>query len=343
MTGALVERFVAGLLHAGVQSAGVGLALIAVAALAGRVSAPWRFLWLAAGLLRFALPALPNPVRVDLPWLPAFGALQQPLSGVDPGHAAPLLFAIWAAGALIQLARLVWVRIGWSRRLARAAHGAVPAILLEEARCAARAIGAPMPRVRVSAEVDAPLVTGPWRPTVIVDHGWFSLDARARHLVLLHEMAHVKRGDLLWVELASWAAVVWWWHPVFRLLVSRMRAAQEDACDDLALCVEPEPDHYCRTLLDVAARAVAPAPALGLEPLGFDGRVLERRLRRLMDPATRRASVVSRSQWVSVALLVVVVFTAFGAHAIPRGTPFPRHLQKSFPPHPHDQSHSHTH
>ncbi len=356
----MIGRWVAGGWESAVQSACVGFALIAVSVVARRVSAPWRAALLAIGVVRFALPPLPSPVHVELPWLPA----ADPRVGEGFASMAGVLFALWMAGAVFQLMRLVRARMRWSRVLssatrnetcgdirasringsriaARAAGDEAYAVLLDQARSAAQALGIATPRVTMSCEVQAPLVVGLIRPTVIVDDGWIALDARARRLVLLHEMAHVKRGDLWWVELASWLSVAWWWHPVFRLLVARMRSAQEDACDDLAMLAAPEPDRYCRLLLETAGRAAtqAPVPALAFEPLGFNGRTLERRIRRLMDPHTRHAPGVSPAQWAGMALVAALAFAAFGSHVAPQHSSSPRHMQFSIPHHSHHHGH----
>jgi len=337
----VIERLATDLFQASVQSACIGLALIAVSWAARRGAAPWRSTLLAIGLVRFALPSLPSPLQVKLPWMPAMLDIVPPAIGSGLGLVASLAIAIWLTGAMVQLVRLLRARMRLSRLVARAACDKIPRALIEDAQDAARALGVPMPRVCMSTEVEAPLVAGLRHPTVIVDPGWTALDARARRLVLLHEMAHVKRGDLFWVELASWLSVAWWWHPVFRMLVVRMRSAQEDACDDLAMLVAPDPDRYCRVLLAAAERAATPAPALALEPLGFDGRTLERRIRRLMDPHTRHAEQVTPAQWVATALFVTVALAAFGSHAAHHGSPAPRHLHFSIPQHSHHHDHGH--
>ncbi len=326
--GAIQAAF-AGVLQSAVQSACFGLALIVVSIAARRVSAPWAAWVLVIGLVRFALPALPSPIPVRVPWLPAMSTPAAEGTGV----VAIALLLAWLAGAAFQGVRLVRARRSWSQRLVHSDES--PELLLEEAQRAAQALGIATPRVRMSDDIEAPLVIGLRHSTVIVDRGWLALDDRARQLVLLHEMAHVKRGDLRWVELASWLSVVWWWNPVFRVLVARMRSAQEDACDDLAMLAAPEPERYCRLLLETAGRAVAPMPALALEPLGFNGRLLERRIRRLMNPATRHAGGVTPAQWVMLALAVTLASAVFGSYVTGGSA---RHSPAH---HPHHHAHSH--
>src|SRR5581483_11936553 len=54
-------------------------------------------------------------------------------------------------------------------------------------------------------------------------------------LVLLHELAHVRRRDLLWGWLPEVARVVWWFHPVAWWVAARVRLERELACDQAAL------------------------------------------------------------------------------------------------------------
>jgi len=82
-----------------------------------------------------------------------------------------------------------------------------------------------------------------------------------QRLILQHELAHLRRGDPLWLLLAELTAVALWFHPLAWLALPRLRLDQELACDECVLRGMPrEETAYARVLMhSVASR---PAPAL---------------------------------------------------------------------------------
>ena len=69
---------------------------------------------------------------------------------------------------------------------------------------------------------------------------WESFDRTARRTVLVHELAHVRRGDhrMAWLEAAI--AVLYWWHPIAWWARSRLRDSAEAACDTWVTTVCPQ-------------------------------------------------------------------------------------------------------
>jgi beta-lactamase regulating signal transducer with metallopeptidase domain len=71
-------------------------------------------------------------------------------------------------------------------------------------------------------------------------------------LILMHELAHVRRRDHL-VRWLDWAVVAWlWWNPLAWLARRGLRTSEELACDALVLRTH-----------DTAARDYWPLPRLG--------------------------------------------------------------------------------
>ena len=53
--------------------------------------------------------------------------------------------------------------------------------------------------------------------------------------VIAHELAHLKRGDLLWGLIASIAQGLFFFHPLIRLIRREYTLAQEMACDAVSM------------------------------------------------------------------------------------------------------------
>ena len=112
------------------------------------------------------------------------------------------------------------------------------------------------PEIRLSKEKLGPLVTGVLTPLIILPQG-FETDftAEQRQFALVHELSHIKRGDL-WAALAALLfRAVQWPNPLVHFAAHRMRADQEAACDAYVLKRMGQSDahSYAETLV-LAAR-----------------------------------------------------------------------------------------
>jgi len=184
------------------------------------------------------------------------------------------LLLFWVAGALFSLLTVLDQGV----RLARTVRAALPAPLEEvdlEA-LAARTGLRRAPRVLQHPDCAAPCVSGWLRPAVLLPPGLArTLTAEELRLTLAHEMAHVRRGDLLLALVPALARALFFFHPLVWWASAEWGAAREEACDALALQATGESTtNLGRLLLKMASGQVA-APALGLSS-GYHG--LRRRL-----------------------------------------------------------------
>jgi bla regulator protein BlaR1 len=68
----------------------------------------------------------------------------------------------------------------------------------------------------------------------------------------MHELAHVRRLDILAQSIAGWLCTLNWFNPVGWLGLAQMRKLRELACDDLVLASGGQPAEYADVLLQVA-------------------------------------------------------------------------------------------
>jgi beta-lactamase regulating signal transducer with metallopeptidase domain len=100
-----------------------------------------------------------------------------------------------------------------------------------------------------------PAVFGLFRPYVLLPEGLLhQLTPAELQLVLLHELAHVKRNDLLlgWVSMC--VQFLHWFNPLAWWALQRLRADRELVCDAMVLALVAPGEHrsYGRVLLKVA-------------------------------------------------------------------------------------------
>jgi beta-lactamase regulating signal transducer with metallopeptidase domain/tetratricopeptide (TPR) repeat protein len=234
-------------------------------------------LGLAAGLvlplLSLAVPHV--PVRILSPVSSSVAAA--------PGRTAPLLLALWALGTLAVAARLA---VGWSRvkRLSREAVVVWDAEWIAERDDAARRLAVQRTvSLKESDEVPVAITSGWRRPLLLVGRAARLWAVERRRIVLLHELAHVKRADWPALLVAEAAVALYWFHPLAIWLGRRVRREAEQACDELVIASGTKPSVYAGHLLGIFRSVGAPhpvAPALAIaRPHAF-----EARLRAILDP-----------------------------------------------------------
>lgn len=260
-------------------------------------------------------PALAgSPVAVAVSSEPAAPMAAPALSsGPGPELLVPVLTVLLLGVTVLALGRLAF-RMRRLARLTASAHEA-PEPLRAEVAAAARALGAPTPRVRLSPETPEPLLTGLRRPRLILPEG-FRPDRPEAAAVLSHELAHLRRGDHRAVWLEEGLGVLLAFNPLVPVIRARRAAVREEACDALALAGAP-PDlrrAYARSLLE-ALRART-SPVASLPALTFTGTPRSQAMRRLQaivspPPAARRRLRIAAAGALS-GLAVVAVSAGVG-------------------------------
>ncbi|HEX9220158.1 MAG TPA: M56 family metallopeptidase, partial [Gemmatimonadaceae bacterium] len=91
------------------------------------------------------------------------------------------------------------------------------------------------PRLLRSEDAKMPFACGVFNPTIVLPAECDSWSLDRRRAVLLHELAHVRRHDLVGHTLGRFACAVYWFHPLVWTAAKQLRSESERACDDLAL------------------------------------------------------------------------------------------------------------
>ena len=180
-----------------------------------------------------AVMALPRSRDAGEPWLAA-------------------LLAAWAAGALCVLGRFA-LDVSRTRSLLRETVEAPDGIHARVASRVAERLGVRRSvQVLFSDRLTVPVTWGVLRPVVVLPlDAWEWATDRIR-IVLLHEIAHVRRLDCLSSGIAVLASALWWFHPLQWACRRRLRVEQERACDDVVLLDGVGPTVYATILLDFA-------------------------------------------------------------------------------------------
>jgi len=219
--------------------------------------------------------------------------------------AGSVLFLCWVSARTLRTCSLV----GWETWGRPAPRWAVDVA----ADCAQKLGLRRVPRVVVTDRVPAAAVLGVFRPVLLLPKPACAelLPKQISHIVL-HEMAHVKRGDLVANAVQTLLQIAFWFHPMVWVAAIRLRHLREMCCDaTVAAVLREQTGEYRATLAETARRMVFGRswPTLGLLGLFENPSRIRMRLDHLVRPVWKHARLR-----ISVAL---TVFAAMVACVVP--------------------------
>ena len=158
---------------------------------------------------------------------------------------------VWLAGAA---AVSLWLLLGsrkQKRKLKALPYGR-DAALLAELEAVKVLVGVDNKvRIRIKEGAETTFLTRMRGQYVIALESGF--DAAERRQVLLHELTHLKHGDLGGNQLAALILAICWWNPVIWLAFRRFRRDMEIYCDYDAARLSGDKKAYAATLVKAAA------------------------------------------------------------------------------------------
>lgn len=240
-----------------------------------------------------------------------------------------ILLLIWSLGAGVVMT-VVLIGVFRSRRLAGRARQLADERSVNALEAAKRELGLSGPiMLAESPDCPAPLVMGFLRPVVLMPAGLArSLSDREIRDIVLHELSHVRRRDILVSWFSAAVLVLHWFNPLVWLATRAMRQDREPACDRLALKHLPEQDRldYGRTLVAMverlgsenagsASRTSSTRALTGLaavvEDADINSSTLHRRIGMITRyiPSSRRSVVLTSIALAAIALLTLTQAT----------------------------------
>jgi len=160
---------------------------------------------------------------------------------------------------------------------------------------------------------DGPALLGFVRPRILIPSEMLnSMSLSDIRCVLLHELAHIKRKDILINWLSTALLAVHWFNPVIWLAFRRLHADRELACDALALqCSKSsEASEYGGAILRLLERFAKPRLQTGVAGILEDGSQLKRRMKMIahFSPKSLRWSPLAMA--LMTALMVIGLTSA---------------------------------
>jgi beta-lactamase regulating signal transducer with metallopeptidase domain len=219
--------------------------------------------------------------------------------------------ALWIAGMLafsgLLLTRMVKLR-RWHRE--QREKKTIPVWFHElMVRTAQRMKLGRLPAIVFSKEAVTPAVYGVFRPVLLLPEDYTdSLSREDAEHVLLHELAHLKRGDLWLHGLALLLQIVYWFNPLLVWVGRQMKHVREICCDlTIANILREKTMKYRKTLLNTARELLTESLEPGMGLLG----VFEEPFR-----LVTRLKWLEKKSWMNRKWMAVTVFAVI-ALAVP--------------------------
>lgn len=213
----------------------------------------------------------------------------------------PGLVGVWLAGVLALSCVVLWQVSRFYRKLAGATAPADGNLqeMLDERR---REFGISQ-RVRLveTGAVQSPALFGLFRLRLLVPRGFGGqFSERELRYIFLHELAHVKRGDLWLNWLVTVLQILHWFNPLLWLGFARLRADRELACDELALlrAGDSAGTAYGETVVKLLENLSCPAAIPGLVGILEEKQQMRRRISMI-------ANFRRPGKWSALAVLLI--------------------------------------
>jgi bla regulator protein BlaR1 len=157
-------------------------------------------------------------------------------------------------------------------------------------------------RLKQGAQIVTPMLVGVLRPTILLPASLFArLPVDQLELILVHELAHLRRLDPLFNLLQTGLDTLLFYHPVVHWISRKVREDRELCCDEIVVASGGNRLRYARALLALAEARTHDVPMPALAATG--GALLERVERIVELPAPRAQNSQSL---VAIALLGVL-------------------------------------
>ena len=235
------------------------------------------------------------PEMGTLPSAASPNAAETRATPAGPHPLASALIAVWVSGALILLCCFLaaGVRLsGIARQSSSAAEPSIDRLALS----VAQRLGVASTRVRLrwTDREFTPMTWGLRRPVLILPVVSKTWDEERLGQVLVHEMGHIQRWDVLTQALSSAACALYWFNPLVWMAARQMLVERERACDDLVLESGTKPSSYAHGLLEIARSLGARWTAAHVSPAMARRSQISGRLLAVLDPGRSRQGLGHR-------------------------------------------------
>ena len=175
-----------------------------------------------------------------------------------------------------------------------------------------------LPRLLISLKAEVPMAIGWIKPVVLLPASMISgLSSAQLDMLILHELAHIRRHDYLVNFLQTLVEILLFFHPCVLWIAKKMRIEREYCSDDIAVALCGDHIAYAHTLADTAEICAKhrhnTIPVMAMAASGGD---LKQRVVRLVNHHCA-ASKNDAAKWLAPFTILLAVFLFGSVLALP--------------------------
>lgn len=253
-----------------------------------------------------------SPFTAELATFDTLPYQQTPETSIE--RWAPTATAIYAIGVALMLLRLACSALGVGRL--RFTASVADSELADRVRNLATQIGMKIqPAVKVCDRIAVPFVVGVVKPAILLPTFLTSgMSTAELDAILLHELSHIRRGDLMVNLLQRVAESLLFFHPGVWIVSRTITVERENCCDDIVLRHCSQQDYASALIRLAEACAGTPQdvePIAALAATGASPSQLKRRVMRILGVTPSRQ--FSKPGF-AVVIACLLAITATGMH-----------------------------
>ncbi|MBX3118642.1 MAG: M56 family metallopeptidase [Fimbriimonadaceae bacterium] len=237
----------------------------------------------------------------------------QPTASADreKGGLPSWLMLLWVVGALTSVTLLTYREFRFKRGM-QSASIAEPSLNSLVEKIAHQVGLRRTPKIIVSEEIKTPCVSGVIQPVICWPQSLIgSLDQAREEAILVHEMTHIKHGDLIVGWLAAFSGCLFFFNPLVWLSRCAFASQSELLCDREVLRITNiGRKAYCELLIHVACKR--PYPPSTVYSVTREFKSLSQRIENMNSRSikSRGAASISLVSATVLALLVAIPISA---------------------------------
>ena len=251
-------------------------------------------------------PSAAPPATIPEPGL-FLATLQSIISLLRYSSWAFCILAVWSIGMLLLLVSWVGgaVRVRRIKREAKKiSEGAWPELIKELSKELSLEKNVLLLQTN---RATMPMTAGVRHPVIFVSQEFFQWHPQRQRLVLLHELAHIKRRDCLMQMLAWLVFAAYWFNPLVWVALRKMHTERELACDDLVLSRGAKASDYASHLLEIANsfrsfKSNSIAAIAMARPSQLEGRLLA-----VLEEKRDRGAITNRTALIIFGLIILLL------------------------------------
>lgn len=251
------------------------------------LSAKWSFLLLKINMIFFLIPIvliydkLPKATKgIDIT---SFNSVVSSLENSNHfEEITPYLFWVWVIGAMISA---IWNLYCYRRFVKSIKRTSYSDKILEEVvyKCKADLNIFESIKLKRSYLINSPMILGLVKPVIIFPSNMEWTEAKLIP-VIIHELIHYKRKDLLFKFLQVFISIIHWFNPIIYMMNNLFEKSCEISCDEIVVenMSYDKRKEYGETILSILDR-VSDAPNFLCFYLCNDKKYIRRRLTRMVN------------------------------------------------------------